>query len=419
MATSILPIEVIEHVFDFLHDDGQTLYRCVLTHRSWYPRARTLLYSRIEIRSRKSYDAIRTHASRTDPSLGTPCERTLELVVVNGSIRQDYTHEIAFAFAGLFPALRSVTFVHGVYQNTRHLPAFRITPLVLASVQQLTLRCCEFQTFDHLRRTILAFPQLRDLSLHFPLSLGGFKHGHSQSAIFSPQTVNALRLHRLVLSQLKNIKEEVQLLRLLVLEWVDCTPCVTEGTLVEFGVRLALTYPADFLKNERTMNALQKMCRQLASSLVHLDLPGPLFTERQPYSASINRVGRLCFIKFVNLRSLSIRLLAVACRRAHHLRRLAISIEMNVEDVEADLHADFHLREECCLNRLMNSKLICAKKMYLFVTLLWTVPPPATEDTRGRVVAGVDKWLRETPAYKDGTVSFSHIVTKTYPSRRP
>ncbi|KAH9925136.1 uncharacterized protein B0H18DRAFT_1009989 [Fomitopsis serialis] len=266
MAT-IIPIEVIEHVLDFLHDDTTTLYRCALTHPSWYPHAHSLLYSRVEIRNRKSYDTIRIRGSR-EASFRSLFEHTTELVLVNDPESQ-YTHETPLTIGGLFPALRTITFIHSLRWLT---PGWMIVPIVFASVEKLVLRCCDFRTFTDLQHTITAFPRLRDLRLHFPLC--SLRHKELPNAEQALRRNKLLRLNRLHLVDFTGTRRDVALL-LLLLDWIAYTPCVLEGTITALVIRPALTWVPDLLGDERVAKALQTLLCQLGPSLIELELPGP------------------------------------------------------------------------------------------------------------------------------------------------
>jgi len=390
MAT-IIPIELIERVLDFLYDALKALYSCALTHPSWYPHAHFLLYSRVEIRDRKSYDIIRLRGSQ-EASFRSLFEHTTELVLVNDPESQ-YTHETPSTIGGLFPALRSITFIHSLRWLT---PDWMRAPIGFASVERLVLRCCDFRTFTDLQHTITAFRGLRDLRLHFPMC--SREHKEIPNASPALPRNKLLRLNRFHLVDFTGTDRDVTLL-LLLLDWIAFTPCVLEGTVTALVVLPAPTWVPDLLGDERVANALQTLYHQLGPSLIELELPGPRCRNaRGGYRADLSKQIRLRYLSvsvpwYAEAEDLSSILDTVASRC---IRRLSIVVEINVEDnSRTEFYCSavfpwlFPLSAEQadggCLTHLA----------ILSVTFVWTLPSKAADRFRMEVSTGIDRSISE------------------------
>ncbi|EPS97133.1 hypothetical protein FOMPIDRAFT_1079460, partial [Fomitopsis schrenkii] len=53
-----IPLEIFEHILDFLRWQRKDLYNCALVCRAWHHHSQLLLYSRVVVSSRAAYDSV-------------------------------------------------------------------------------------------------------------------------------------------------------------------------------------------------------------------------------------------------------------------------------------------------------------------------------------------------------------------------
>lgn len=163
-----IPLELIENILDFLCDI-RDLYNCTLVCRAWYHHTRTLLYSRIEIRGRKPYEAL--------AQLSLRCAQTRQCLSLTHTLYfaqavdadrrshsgENYYQTLPLVFGGSLPNLQTL-----IFRNCLSPPyhsSFVISLTRFTEVAHLNLDTFTVSSYIDLLRIILSLPQLRALLL--------------------------------------------------------------------------------------------------------------------------------------------------------------------------------------------------------------------------------------------------------------
>ncbi|KZT69487.1 hypothetical protein DAEQUDRAFT_811279 [Daedalea quercina L-15889] len=260
----VVPVELLEHIIDYLRGECQTLLNCALTHRTLYPRAKTVLYITIHIRSRKAYNAIRR--LRLNKMAHSIFANTEEFVLEEHpeAWRTDpshhFVHDMLPTFAGFpLPKLHCLVlrgFHRGLVWRDSPLTALLLTQ-TFSSVRTLVLHNQPFSTLLDVVRFVCALPQLQELELH---ATSLIMTGTSSLTATNPATGGRLRLRRFQLSGLDGLEAAS------VLDWLARTPTVQAPTM---RVLRAAVWPRD---RDSVYSSLSNILKQLGSSLTDLDV---------------------------------------------------------------------------------------------------------------------------------------------------
>ena len=160
MPSPSLPLEILDHIIDTLHDDTETLQDCCLVAKSWIPRTRKHLFFDIHFWSSERLESWKK--TFPDPPNSPACYARSLLVECLEVIRAEDA-----ADGGWIKSFsRVVRFELGTCEDTLEDPETSLVPfhkfsLALKSlnVDLMTLPCSQFF------KLVYSFPLLEDLSV--------------------------------------------------------------------------------------------------------------------------------------------------------------------------------------------------------------------------------------------------------------
>ena len=184
----MLPLEILDLIVDYLHDERTALNACCAVSKSWIPRARRHLFFHIEF------------------SPDSPIESWIKAFPTPSSSPAHHTRVLslsgfaAFGSAGAHACAWLHTFCHIVdlrviivrciESQTSFVPFYRLSP----TLRSLSLNCC-YISLSQLLNLICSFPILEDLKLDFPFRLKTTAEEWNPPST-SPEPTGTLRLDR-------------------------------------------------------------------------------------------------------------------------------------------------------------------------------------------------------------------------------
>ncbi|KZT07647.1 uncharacterized protein LAESUDRAFT_811908 [Laetiporus sulphureus 93-53] len=331
-----MPLEVWERVIDNLIGDSQTLYRCALVCRTWYPRSLHNLYIAISISSRRNWDYL-SDLLRRVPRLRQQFKTARHLQICDRSTFMSLASTQLFPFIlGMhLKALRTLRLTNGTCDQSFP-PGFFLYLGQLASLTELTLSAYHIHS-GHLTQFVVAFPRLERLVLE-------------DIRVLHPELLTDVKIA--TASSLRSI--------VLRIERGGYDECISMHHLINWFIRLPwirtiqsvqIRFNEDVYEElyntirRRVRRWLQQLIYALDESLVHLEVP--CIAEDLPYDLKMN----------AKLRSLHVReyISEAECRKAgmtlwgtiarflsqitsREIRRIAFGIDLGW--IRAPVHAD-------------------------------------------------------------------------------
>jgi len=158
MSNPRLPVEMLDHVVDHLHDTKRALRNCCLVSRSWIPRTRKHLFVEVKLQTKKHLESWKEMFP--DPST-SPARYTKTLFI-------DCTHLVAASDAGADGWIRGFSRVVHFWVGSRLLPSMLVVSLApfhgFSPIKSLHVDLLVLPSSEVLD-LILSFPLLEDLSV--------------------------------------------------------------------------------------------------------------------------------------------------------------------------------------------------------------------------------------------------------------
>ena len=186
----MLPLELDEHIIDFLQGQTHTLLSCATVCKRWHPRCRQHLYRDVHIRTRQQLGLL--HRSL---SLNTSLRQLVEMVVIHDPVHSSpivnvTCPDIDFVAVLLLAALPglnalAVSSNHKKQTGTLHTgPTALRCAMSMRALDHLILHSIRFITLASLGRLLCAFPSLKALQCT-KLEVASGRVGHVMQAVLS------------------------------------------------------------------------------------------------------------------------------------------------------------------------------------------------------------------------------------------
>jgi len=167
MSNPRLPVELLDHVADYLHGRKEALRNCCLVSKSWIPRARKHLFADIRFNTRAVQESWKEMFP--DPSI-SPAHYTKTLLIDCSHIVTAADAEARSWIRGFSCVVHLRVYIRGLYSYESVAP---LVPLhgfspIVKSLRMEAIALPSSQMFDF----ILSFPLLEDLAVINSVSYG-------------------------------------------------------------------------------------------------------------------------------------------------------------------------------------------------------------------------------------------------------
>ena len=160
-----MPLELIDHIINFLQGDTQSLWACLLVCRRWYSFVIAVLYTDITICSRRQFTRFTRLLSRQKvPTRPFPL-RTRSLSICQNNSDVSFMHIVPLTLGNRLAKVEHLTLGGHVRGPTSFAAFIKYLPQSFSSVTELNLRNFTIPNFTAFRRILHAFPKLSQLQI--------------------------------------------------------------------------------------------------------------------------------------------------------------------------------------------------------------------------------------------------------------
>ncbi|KAH9949116.1 hypothetical protein B0H21DRAFT_173028 [Amylocystis lapponica] len=216
----VLPLEITDHIIDYLRGRSTALCNCALTCHAWLPRSRYNLFLKMFIGSFASLEAL-VSVSRM-PHMLPHFKELYQLRLHTSDVwwppesrhvmrpitDRPFVHLLPLFFPQLLQTAKVLKICFTDWSAFPSHPATQFHQSTLPSLTHLTLNSCTFGSLNQCVRLISAFPSLSHLSL---FDIAWHNHGSIGTACYAPRPV-------LQSFELKGIHPERDMI---ILEWIS------------------------------------------------------------------------------------------------------------------------------------------------------------------------------------------------------